>query len=195
MARKEYQPDPVRVAAFDDLVNKGAWTAEDRAVTLKEDRDIALKGSRGKKWATGIAGGVLAAGALTGIGGLAIDASTSRQSSVATGEYYSDSLYGYGYGAESLGEVKDMKVGESAWTVPWAMTIYDKGQKFIDKDFDIWSDEFGTANMLVTKTQKGFEVELNCDAYKEEDYSSPSVPLKDAPKESFLVNKKDCIKD
>ena len=149
MRRKEYQPDPVRVVALDDLVNKGAWPEEWRELTLREDREIALRSQirRDKvKKNSKFIGASLALTAILGGG-----------------------IYGVGKGIESFnsdahsvkteGTIGEMRVGDSGWVNDWAMVVYENNKKVINESYEVFHEK-GDRNafMLVAKTGKGYEV-------------------------------------
>lgn len=50
-------------------------------------------------------------------------------------------------------KLKDMGVGESAWTVPWAASFHEDGTVFrLNLSHHAIPEKMGTASMLVTKT-------------------------------------------
>ncbi len=56
-----------------------------------------------------------------------------------------------------------MKVGESTYTVPWAMTLFDTDQGTIaclNGDYTSHESPGGTVQMLVKRTEDGYEVEV-----------------------------------
>lgn len=57
--------------------------------------------------------------------------------------------------------IKDMIVGEQAYTVPWSMQVDMSGSCWIRGDYAFTHRQFGTSKMLITRTIQGFEVDVN----------------------------------
>ncbi len=57
--------------------------------------------------------------------------------------------------------LKDMKPGESAWTTPWAMSITEDRDCFLNENYTAQKSPGGTVSMLVTRNQRGgYEVDI-----------------------------------
>lgn len=57
--------------------------------------------------------------------------------------------------------IRDMLIGEAAYTMYWAMSFDCHGQPFIRGDYPAFQDKFGTADMLVHKTFFGYIVDVS----------------------------------
>lgn len=64
---------------------------------------------------------------------------------------------------ESLREqtLLDLKVGESCWTVPWAMYCDEDGQLKLNGDYSTHSSPGGTVDMKVTRTTTGYQCDIS----------------------------------
>ena len=56
--------------------------------------------------------------------------------------------------------IKDMIVGEEAYTVPWSVQVDLEGQCWIRGDYAFTHREFGTSKMSIKRTNSGFEVSV-----------------------------------
>jgi hypothetical protein len=57
--------------------------------------------------------------------------------------------------------LKDMKPGESAWTTPWAMSITEDREWFLNENYTAYESPGGTVSMLVTRNRRGgYEVDI-----------------------------------
>jgi len=61
--------------------------------------------------------------------------------------------------------IKDMLIGETGWTVPWAATVDKLGEYWIRPDYDIESELHGTVAMKVTRRNDFFEIEISSDSH------------------------------
>lgn len=57
--------------------------------------------------------------------------------------------------------IKDMVVGEQAYTVPWSIQVDQDGQCWIRGDYAFTHKPFGTSQMPITRTRQGFEVHVS----------------------------------
>ena len=57
--------------------------------------------------------------------------------------------------------IKDMIVGEQAYTVPWSIQVDQEGRCWIRGDYAFTHRRFGTSKMSITRTNDGFEVEVS----------------------------------
>ena len=55
-----------------------------------------------------------------------------------------------------VGYIGNMKIGESGYTVPWAMSFENNGKSWIDTNFEIKSSPRGTSTMMVTRLEDGY---------------------------------------
>lgn len=56
--------------------------------------------------------------------------------------------------------VRQMHVGESAYTVPWSLLFYSDDRRTLWANTPIYKEAQGFSNMLVTRTEDGFIVDL-----------------------------------
>ncbi len=56
--------------------------------------------------------------------------------------------------------IRDMKDGESGYTVSWAMQADSNGSLYIHADFPCYPTSGGTVSMHITKTPYGMEVDI-----------------------------------
>ena len=56
--------------------------------------------------------------------------------------------------------IKDMVVGEHAYTVPWSIQVDLEGKCWVRGDYAFTYRQFGTSKTLITRTGEGFEVEV-----------------------------------
>lgn len=54
--------------------------------------------------------------------------------------------------------IKDMIVGEEAFTVPWSVQVDQDGMCWIRGDYAFTHRQFGTSKMSIKRTFDGFEV-------------------------------------
>jgi len=53
-----------------------------------------------------------------------------------------------------------LKIGETAYTVPWAMAVTELGECYLNGDYTFHQEPGGTIQMLIRKTKDGYEVEV-----------------------------------
>lgn len=58
-------------------------------------------------------------------------------------------------------ELKDLKVGESAWTVPWAMYVTEDRRCWLHGGYSAFDQQGGTVQMIVTHTKDGYIVDVS----------------------------------
>jgi hypothetical protein len=68
--------------------------------------------------------------------------------------------------------IKDMIVGEKAFTVPWSIQVDHEGLCWIRGDYAFTHRQFGTSKMSIKRTFDGFEVETSRDTRYEQVYIS-----------------------
>ena len=56
--------------------------------------------------------------------------------------------------------IKDLIVGEEAYTVPWSIQVDETGRCWIRGDYAFTHRQFGTSKTLIKRTFEGFEVEV-----------------------------------
>jgi len=56
--------------------------------------------------------------------------------------------------------IKDMVVGEEAYTVPWSIQVDQDGRCWIRGDYNFSHRPFGTNQMKIRRTRDGFEVQV-----------------------------------
>jgi hypothetical protein len=71
--------------------------------------------------------------------------------------------------------IRDMIVGEQAFTVPWSIQVDHEGMCWIRGDYAFTHREFGTSKMPITRTSSGFEVEVSWGMQYEQVYISPEA--------------------
>jgi hypothetical protein len=54
--------------------------------------------------------------------------------------------------------IKDMIIGERAYTVPWSMQVDQQGRCWIRGDYSFTHQQFGTSRMSIRRTLDGFAV-------------------------------------
>ncbi len=57
--------------------------------------------------------------------------------------------------------IKDMIVGEKAYTVPWSLQVDQNGVCWLRGDYAFRHRKFGTSTMMITRTAEGFEVKVS----------------------------------
>jgi hypothetical protein len=71
--------------------------------------------------------------------------------------------------------IKDMIVGEEAYTVPWSIQVDQEGKCWIRGDFTFTHNQFGTSQMQIKRTNSGFEVQVSRGEQYEPTYISPEA--------------------
>jgi len=70
--------------------------------------------------------------------------------------------------------LRDLAVGESAYTVPWAMSVDSEGRAWLSLGFPAEDSPFGTAAMLVERCEDGYGVNLwHC---RDSKWNAESIP-------------------
>ena len=72
--------------------------------------------------------------------------------------------------------IADLKNEESAYTVPWAVTINSSGLGYIDESFGAGEFQGGTVCMLVTKVLGGYTVDLLDEEYRFDSFKDDHGP-------------------
>lgn len=72
-------------------------------------------------------------------------------------------------------ELVDLKVGESAWTTPWAMYCDEDGKLKLNGHYSAHTASGGTVQMRVTRTSTGYEVDVSR-CKKDPDWDKPGKP-------------------
>lgn len=57
--------------------------------------------------------------------------------------------------------IKDMIIGEKAYTVPWSIQVDQFGRCWIRGDYTFTHRPFGTSRMPIRRTSGGFEVQVS----------------------------------
>ena len=73
--------------------------------------------------------------------------------------------------------IKDMLIGESAYTVPWSIQIDQYGRCWIRGDYTFTHRKFGTSQMPIKRTSCGFEVQVSHSQQYDQAYISPQAQL------------------
>jgi hypothetical protein len=60
--------------------------------------------------------------------------------------------------------IKDMIIGEQAFTVPWSVQVDQDGMCWIRGDYAFTHRQFGTSKMSIKRTFDGFEIETTREA-------------------------------
>ena len=60
-----------------------------------------------------------------------------------------------------------MKIDQTGYAVPWASVIIKNGDVFLNGEFDIDDSSGGTAQLKITRTQLGYDLDFS----KVEDYN------------------------
>ena len=68
--------------------------------------------------------------------------------------------------------IKDMIIGEEAFTVPWSVQVDHEGMCWIRGDYAFTHRQFGTSKMPIIRTGNGFEVEVSWGTQYEEGHIS-----------------------
>jgi hypothetical protein len=71
--------------------------------------------------------------------------------------------------------IKDMLVGEQAYTVPWSIQVDQDGMCWIRGDYAFTHRQFGTSKMTILRTAGGFEVEVTRGTQYEQVHISPEA--------------------
>ncbi len=71
--------------------------------------------------------------------------------------------------------IKDMIVGEQAFTVPWSIQVDQDGRCWIRGDYAFTYHRFGTSKMSIKRTTNGFEVKVSQDTQYEQLPVSPEA--------------------
>ena len=71
--------------------------------------------------------------------------------------------------------IKDMIIGEQAFTVPWSIQVDQDGKCWIRGDYSFTHQQFGTSKMSIKRTFSGFEVQVSQDAHYDPLYISPEA--------------------
>jgi hypothetical protein len=71
--------------------------------------------------------------------------------------------------------IKDMIVGEQAYSVPWSLQADQEGRCWIRGDYAFTHRAFGTSKMSIKRTRSGFEVEVSHDTQYDLVYISPEA--------------------
>jgi hypothetical protein len=58
-------------------------------------------------------------------------------------------------------ELKDLKVGESCYTVPWGMWVDSKGNCWLNPNYSASDNPGGTVQMYVTRKSDGYYVNIS----------------------------------
>lgn len=73
--------------------------------------------------------------------------------------------------------IKDMIVGEKAYTVPWSIVVDHEGKCWIRGDYAFTHRPTGTSRMHIKRTFYGFEVRASQGERYEQGYVSPEARL------------------
>jgi hypothetical protein len=71
--------------------------------------------------------------------------------------------------------IKDMIVGERAFTVPWSIQVDQHGRCWIRGDYTFTYQPFGTSRMPIKRTNGGFVVNVSPSERYEQVYISPQA--------------------
>jgi hypothetical protein len=71
--------------------------------------------------------------------------------------------------------IRDMVVGEEAYTVPWSVQVDQNGQCWIRGDYNFTHQPFGTSQMPITRTSGGYEVRTSPGTQYEQTQLSPDT--------------------
>lgn len=71
--------------------------------------------------------------------------------------------------------IKDMIIGEKAYTVPWSIQVDQFGRCWIRGDYTFTHRPFGTSRMPIRRTGGGFEVQVSPTEQYEQVYISPEA--------------------
>ena len=71
--------------------------------------------------------------------------------------------------------IKDLIVGEQAYTVPWSIQVDQDGRCWIRGDYAFTHREFGTSKTAIKRTPNGFEVKVSQGTQYEPVYISPEA--------------------
>jgi hypothetical protein len=71
--------------------------------------------------------------------------------------------------------IKDLIIGEQAYTVPWSIQVDQDGRCWIRGDYAFTHRQFGTSRMAIRRTSNGFEVEVARDTQYERVHISPEA--------------------
>jgi hypothetical protein len=73
--------------------------------------------------------------------------------------------------------IKDLIVGEEAYTVPWSIQVDENGRCWIRGDYAFTHRQFGTSKTFIKRTIEGFEVEVMRGTQYEQSRLSPEARL------------------
>lgn len=71
--------------------------------------------------------------------------------------------------------IKDMIIGEKAYTVSWSVQVDQDGICWIRGDYAFTHRQFGTSKMPIRRTSNGFEVEVSRGIQYEQVFISPEA--------------------
>jgi hypothetical protein len=71
--------------------------------------------------------------------------------------------------------IKDMIVGENAYTVPWSVQVDQEGRCWIRGDYAFTHRRFGTSKMPIRRISNGFEVEVSHGTQYDKVHISPEA--------------------
>jgi hypothetical protein len=71
--------------------------------------------------------------------------------------------------------IKDMIVGERAYTVPWSIQVDTEGRCWIRGDYTFTDQPRGTSNMPIKRDNDGFEVQVSRGLQYERAHISPET--------------------
>jgi hypothetical protein len=71
--------------------------------------------------------------------------------------------------------IKDMIIGEQAYTVPWSVQVDQEGRCWIRGDYDFTHRPFGTSKMSIRRLADGFEISTSRDSQYEQIRISPEA--------------------
>ena len=57
--------------------------------------------------------------------------------------------------------IRDMEVGESGWTMPWAVRLGLENDYWIDLEYNIYEGKQGTSTLEVTRHEDGYHPKLH----------------------------------
>jgi hypothetical protein len=73
--------------------------------------------------------------------------------------------------------IKDMIVGEEAYTVPWSVQVDQHGRCWIRGDYTFTYEQFGTSQMPIKRTARGFEIKVSRNEQYDQVFISPEARL------------------
>lgn len=57
--------------------------------------------------------------------------------------------------------VKQMRIGETAYTIPFALRFYSDNRQMLWANTPIYPEPTGSSNMPITRTEEGFVVDIS----------------------------------